>query len=239
MRRMLLLSNSSIPGEDYFNWGKPFLKEFLGEKPIEVLFIPYAGVTISYDEYTATLQKVYNEVGHSVVGIHTFSDPKEAVMNASAIAVGGGNTFRLFEQLHQYDLIEAINKRVEDGVPYMGWSAGTNTTLPFLYTTNDMPITEPASFKGLGQLPFQVNVHYTNASIPGHGGETRDMRLMEFKTLHPQTPLVGLRECSLIEVVGDRYYLKGRGNTMKLFSLDGKHQEIPEGEFDPSSWGAG
>ena len=118
----------------------------------------------------------------------------------------------------------------------MGWSAGSNTACPHLFTTNDMPIVEPKSFKGLGPLPFQLNVHYTNASIPAHGGETRDMRLAEFQVLHPEVALIGLRECSLIEIEGDKFYLKGRGNSMKLFKSDGNHLEIEEGEFNPSDW---
>ncbi|MBD79487.1 MAG: dipeptidase PepE [Crocinitomicaceae bacterium] len=235
MKKLLLLSNSSIPSESYFNWGKPFLKDFLGEERKTVLFVPYAGVTMSFSEYTETVKKVYNEMGHDLVGIHEFDDPQKAIEECEALAVGGGNTFRLFQLLHENELIETINSRIEAGMPYMGWSAGSNTACPFLFTTNDMPIVQPKSFNGLGQIPFQLNVHYTNASIPGHGGETRDMRLTEYLVLQ-ETPLVGLRECSLIEIQGDQYYLKGRGNTMKLFRSNGNHQEIPEGRFDPAEW---
>lgn len=236
MRKLLLLSNSSIPNEPYFNWGKPFVKEFLGDKKVTVLFIPFAGVTMSYGVYTNTVKGVFNEMGHDIVGINEFENPKEAIKNCEALAVGGGNTFRLFQQLHELNLIDTINQRINEGMPYMGWSAGSNTCCPHLYTTNDMPIVQPKSFEGLGQIPFQLNVHYTNESIPGHGGETRDTRLTEFQVLHPTTPLIGLRECSLIEIKGHSYCLKGRGNTMKLFRLDGNHIEIPEGSFDPASW---
>lgn len=236
MKRLLLLSNSSIPNESYFNWGKQFVKDFLGQERKTVLFIPYAGVTVNNDAYSNTLRKVFNEIGHDIVGIHEYDNPKEAIENCEALAVGGGNTFRLFQLLHEYDLIDIINKRIDKGMPYMGWSAGSNTACPHLFTTNDMPIVEPKSFKGLGQLPFQLNVHYTNASIPGHGGETRDMRLAEFQVLQPEVALIGLRECSLIEIEGDKFYLKGRGNSMKLFKSDGNHLEIEEGEFNPSDW---
>lgn len=236
MKKLLLLSNSSIPSEPYFNWGKSFVKDFLGDKRIKVLFIPYAGVTMSYNAYTETVKGVYNGIGHDIVGIHEFENPKEAIKGCEALAVGGGNTFRLFQQLHEFDLIDTINQRIIDGMPYMGWSAGSNTACPYLYTSNDMPIVEPKSFSGLGQISFQINPHYTNASIQGHGGETRDTRLMEFKALHPDMQVVGLRECSLIEIAGNEHMLKGRGNTMKLFRNNGNHIEIPEGSFDPASW---
>lgn len=236
MRKLLLLSNSSIPSEPYFNWGKPFVKEFLGEKQKTVLFVPYAGVSINYEEYTTMVSKVFGEIGHEIVGIHEFDNPIVAINNCEALAVGGGNTFRLFQQLHELGLMDVINKRIDAGMPYMGWSAGSNTACPFLFTTNDMPIVQPPSFNGLGQLPFQLNVHYTQAVIDGHGGESRDTRLAEYLVLNKDLPLIGLRECSLIEVNGNTYQLKGRGNTMKLFKTDGNHLEIPEGEFDPTSW---
>ena len=236
MKKLLLLSNSSIPSEPYFTWGRPFLKEFLGAERKTVLFVPYAGVTVSNSEYTDMVKKVFNDVGHDLVGIHEFDDPKAAIENCEALAVGGGNTFRLFQLLHKYDLIDTINKRIDNGMPYMGWSAGSNTACPYLYTTNDMPIVQPPSFKGLGQLSFQLNVHYTKETLEGHGGESRDTRLAEFQVMHPNLPLIGLKECSLIEVVGDKFYLKGRGNSMILFQPGGKHIEIEEGEFDPKVW---
>ena len=76
----------------------------------------------------------------------------------------------------------------------------------------------------------------THEVLEGHGGESRDARLAEFLIQNPTLPLVGLRECSLIEIKGDKFYLKGRGSTMKLFRKNGKHEEIEEGEFDPSNW---
>lgn len=236
MRRLLLLSNSSIPSEPYFNWGKPFVKDFLGSSKKTVLFVPFAGVTISFDEYTQTIKNVFAELGYEIMGLHEFENPKQAILECDALAVGGGNTFQLFKMLHEQGLIDVINHRIESGMPYIGWSAGSNTACPHLYTTNDMPIVQPSSFKGLGQLSFQLNVHYTEDTIAGHGGESRDTRLAEYLVVNPETPLIGLRECSLIEIEGDKHYLKGRGNTMKLFRSDGKHIEIPEGEFDPTSW---
>ena len=76
--------------------------------------------------------------------------------------------------------MQAIRSRVKAGVPYVGWSAGSNVACPAISTTNDMPIVEPASFRAVGAVKFQINPHYLDANPEGHAGETREVRLLEF-----------------------------------------------------------
>ena len=49
--RLLLISNSTNAGEAYLDYPKYQIRDFLGEQSLNCLFIPYAGVTISFDEY--------------------------------------------------------------------------------------------------------------------------------------------------------------------------------------------
>jgi dipeptidase E len=64
--RLLLSSNSANPGESYLAHAKNQLKDFLGEQKQNVIFIPYAVVTFSFDEY----EKKVNDVFDEVVGLH-------------------------------------------------------------------------------------------------------------------------------------------------------------------------
>ena len=70
---LLLISNSTMAGEAYLDYPKYDIRDFLGAKPVKALFIPYAGVTLSWDDYEARVKTRFNEVGHDVVSIHRFS----------------------------------------------------------------------------------------------------------------------------------------------------------------------
>jgi dipeptidase E len=195
---LLLLSNSTNSGEAYLSYPKGYIKEFLGSTPVKALFIPYAAVTFTFDEYEQRVNERFHEIGHEVVSVHHFLDPVEAVRNATAIVIGGGNTFHLLRHLQKNNLLEMIRKRVLEGIPYIGWSAGSNITCPTICTTNDMPIVETDGFKALNLVPFQINPHYTDFVPEGFGGETRDQRITEFLAANPLVPVIGLREGTLL-----------------------------------------
>jgi dipeptidase E len=208
--RLLLISNSTNPGESYLDYPKQQIRKFLGQQPVTALFIPYAAVTFSYDEYEAKVENRFSEIGHHVAGIHHYSDPVKAVEEADAIVVGGGNTWKLVQMLHSDKLMEAIRKRVMDGVPYVGWSAGSNIACPTLRTTNDMPIIHPVHFETLNLVPFQINPHYTDVHPEGHGGETREDRIREFIEINPDIYVVGLREATMLLLENEKLTLIGK-----------------------------
>lgn len=160
----------------------------------KLLFIPFAGVTLSWDDYTAKVQTALPQ--WEITGLHQVADPAQAITSAQGIIVGGGNTFYLLQQLYQQQLFTPLRQAVKQGLPYLGWSAGANICGNSIRTTNDMPIVMPPSFDALQWVPFQLNPHYSDYQPPGHNGETRAQRLAEFCQLNPQMPVIGLREGS-------------------------------------------
>jgi dipeptidase E len=217
--RLLLISNSTNAGEEYLAYPMPTIKSFLGETPLKSLFIPYAGVTVSFDDYAAKVQERFREIGQTIESIHVHADPVKAVNEAEVIVVGGGNTFQLLKMIQDNGLIEPIRKKVLSGTPYVGWSAGSNMCCPTIRTTNDMPIVQPASFDALNLIGFQINPHYLDANPEGHAGETREARILEFLEVNPGVVVVGLREGTMfliekgtIKLIGSRkarIFLKG------------------------------
>ena len=208
--KLLLISNSTNVGEAYLDYPKEQIRNFLGEKSVTALFIPYAGITLSYGDYEKKVESRFSEIGHHVASIHHFDDPVRAVSEAEAIVIGGGNTWKLVQMLHQNLLMEPIRKAVLAGTPFVGWSAGSNVACPTLRTTNDMPIIYPISFETLHFVPFQINPHYLDAHPEGHGGETREERIREFIEINPDVYVVGLREGTMFWLENGKLRLIGK-----------------------------
>lgn len=223
--RLLLISNSTNPGEGYLEYPKQHIKEFLGEKSVNAIFIPYAAVTFSFKEYEEKVNARFAEIGHQVTSIHRFINPIDAIENADAIVVGGGNTWQLVKMLQDKGLMKAIRKRVKKGTPYIGWSAGSNIACPTLKTTNDMPIVEPSSFKTLKLVPFQINPHYLDDNPSNHGGETREVRINEFIEANQNTYVVGLRESTMLLLDQNDLVMLGNRNA-RIFKFGEDPKEL-------------
>lgn len=206
---LLLLSNSRSPDGGYLTHAGEAITEVAGGRK-RAIFIPYAGVTISWDDYTKKVQGVFSPLGIEVTSAHRAEDPAALVAQAEIIVVGGGNTFNLLKCCRDAGLLPLIASRVKAGAPYIGWSAGSNLACPTICTTNDMPIIDPGGLGALGLVPFQINPHYTEAHPPGHRGETRLQRLREFCTLNPQVPVLGLPEGTGLRIHDDKRTLQGR-----------------------------
>ena len=181
-----------------------------------ILFIPWA--LDDYDAYLAAMRERGLDAGYELVGIHEFDDPVAAIHDAEAVSVGGGNTFRLTWELQRSGAMQAIRQLVlDDGIPYMGVSAGSNVACPTMQTTNDMPIARPESFATLGLVHFQINAHYFTGTtwiqtpkgdMLEHFGETRDDRIREYHEMN-DLPVIGLREGSFLRCSDAGIHLVG------------------------------
>ena len=214
MKNALLISASSYQDTGYLRHCKNWVKDFLGESgKEEILFIPYAGVRRSNDEYE---QKVIDRLKNkNIKSIHHYEDKISAIKNANSIAVGGGNTFMLLYTLYKLNLIEPIKEAVANGAKYFGWSAGANIAGKTMMTTNDMPIIMPKSFEGLNIFPYQINPHFISGKLVGHNGESREERLEEFLIANPKETIYALPEGTALliedseaEVIGHSEILK-------------------------------
>jgi dipeptidase E len=199
-----------------------------------LLFVPYA--LRDHDRYVAVLYERGLDAGYELDGIHRHADAIEAVRQAEAIYIGGGNTFRLLAELYRLRLLDVIRQRVRDGIPYLGVSAGTNVACPTIKTTNDMPITWPPSLDALGLVPFQVNAHYYTGhnfvkqgdGFHEHFGETRDERLREFHEMN-DAPVIGLWEGGMLRIEDAQVRLLAA--PARVFRKDHEPEDVAPGSL--------
>jgi dipeptidase E len=210
MQQITIASTSTLHGSGYLEYILDYLNVFFKDANT-ILFIPYARPGgISHDTYTEAARTAFAKINKTVIGIHKYNNPTEAVQQAEAIFVGGGNTFVLTNQLYKNHIIEPLQTAVKSGTPYLGTSAGSNICGLTIKNTNDMPIVYPPSFNALALVPFNINPHYLDPSPDSkHMGETRETRIKEFHNFNTN-PVVGLREGSWLAVSGPSIILKGQ-----------------------------
>jgi dipeptidase E len=228
MKNIIIASTSTLHGGNYLEYLVPDLSIHF-EKCKTILFIPFARPCgISHEEYTSKVATTFSKINIKVKGIHEYQDFSKAITHAEGIFTGGGNTFLLVAQLYKNKIMTILAEAIKRGIPYLGTSAGSNICGLTMQTTNDMPIVYPPSFKTLGLIPFNLNPHYLDADLQSkHMGETRETRINEFHAFN-NTPVLGLREGSWLEVKDNKTILKGNFSA-RLFLPNQNPLEIESG----------
>ncbi len=215
---VVALSSSRVGNSSYLEPAIPYLKELFGTRLIDIAFIPFATVG-SFQDYYEKVTEAFSGFPYNI-HLATSQNVKQLLENCKGVMVGGGNTFKLLHDLYSTDAIELLRTKIKEGIPYLGWSAGSNILGGTICTTNDMPIIYPKSFKALGIFPFQINPHYHNHSIQGFNGETRDQRITEFLTLNKNTSVVAIPEGSALVMKRGVVTFRGEEGT-RFFEVDG------------------
>ncbi|HEX9305682.1 MAG TPA: dipeptidase PepE [Thermoanaerobaculia bacterium] len=223
-RRILLLGSSACHPTGFLDHAEPEIRDFFrGTR--RVLFFPWA--LRDRDAYAAKVRERLGRMGFEVDSAHETPDAVRAVENAEAIFLGGGNTFRLLKTIYELDLLVPLRRRVREGMPYVGSSAGSNVACATIRSTNDMPIVEPPSLTALGLVPFNLNPHYLDPDPTStHKGETREERIAQFHEENGE-PVVGLREGAILRIEGGNASLRGIARA-RLF-----RKGEPPAEFSP------
>jgi len=209
MTKALLLSNSTCNGRGFLDHAIHRIDSFLGPDIRRILFLPYARAEKNWDVYTTEVRERLAEISLDVVGIHTLDRPVLQLADFEAILIGGGNTYRLLDNLKTTSMLGSIQRRIRQGCRYIGSSAGTNVACPTICTSNDNPARWPSDPNAMGLVPFQVKPHYLDDSaFKGWMGDTHSQRIIEYLEEN-DTPVIGLREGSWLEVRDMNVFLGG------------------------------
>src|SRR6266498_8152 len=130
----------------------------------------------------------------------TQKEIEDVLRRASLVYVPGGNTFLLNHRLHISGVMPYLRKKIQSGLPFVGFSAGMILCGPNILTSNDMNTVETPHFEGLNLIPFNFFAHYAD---DGYGQSVHDVWLADYHFFH-DNPVIMLRDSAHIKVDGKK-----------------------------------
>ena len=146
------------------------VKKFLDKntESKKILFIPTATNVDEYKKYIHLTQKVFEDFGYEVenfdVSIFSEEIAKEKLSEAKIVFISGGNTFYLLQELKRKNLTSYLKERIENGLLYIGESAGSVIAAPdieYASVIDDKTVaTELNDYTGLNLVDFYIVPHF-------------------------------------------------------------------------------
>ena len=146
------------------------VKKFLDKntESKKILFIPTAANVEEYKKYMHLTQKAFEDFGYEVENfdVSVFSEEiaKEKLSEAKIVFISGGNTFYLLQELKRKNLITYLKERIENGLLYIGESAGSVIAAPdieYASIVDDKTLaTELDDYAGLNLVDFYIVPHF-------------------------------------------------------------------------------
>ena len=146
------------------------VKKFLDKntESKKILFIPTATNVDEYKKYIYLTQKAFEDFGYEVenfdVSIFSEEIVKEKLSEAKTVFISGGNTFYLLQELKRKNLTSYLKERIENGLLYIGESAGSVIAAPdieYASIVDDKTLaTELNDYTGLNLVDFYIVPHF-------------------------------------------------------------------------------
>ena len=157
----------------YLAGAKELVQNFLAQNDVqEILFIPTAANVEEYRDYVNEGIAVLKENGYDVTVLDVATAPHgksvQVIKNSGCLCISGGNTFYLLQELKRNGLLDLVNQKVQDGMLYIGESAGAIIACPDISYNQIMDdktvATELTNYSGMGLVNYYVLPH--NGEFP-------------------------------------------------------------------------
>src|SRR5215217_5905675 len=131
---------------------KPYLTD--KDDPI-VAYLPLASLYAEkWLEMNASAFRELAQIREVNAELMTPKEIENIIREAALVYVPGGNTFLLNHRLHASGVMPYLKKKIQNGLPVVGFSAGTILCGPNILTSKDMNTVETNHFDGLCATPF-------------------------------------------------------------------------------------
>jgi len=178
---------------------RPYLEE---DGSSTIAFLPQASLNVRHWlDYTV---REFDGLGHiELIDTERMDLPamESIIRKAEAVYVSGGNTFLLNHRLHISGLMPYLRKKIQAGLPVVGFSAGMILCGPNILTSKDMNSVETNRFDALNASPFNFLAHY-DADAYGQS-LVHDDWLSEYHTFHDNAVIL-LNDGGYVKVDGKK-----------------------------------
>ena len=202
---MINLHLLSTPGENDLRYvieaSRPYLEE--KDNPI-VAYLPLAslyaekwlGVNESAFKGLAQIKEVNAE-------LMSQAEIENIIRDAALVYITGGNTYLLNHRLHMSGIMPYLKKKIQNGLPVVGISAGMILCGPNILTSTDMNSVETPHFNSLNLIPLNFFAHYPDDE---YGQSVYDNWLADYHFFH-DNPVLLVSDGAYVKVDGKKTIL--------------------------------
>ena len=199
----------STPGKDDLRDVVEASRPYLEEKDDPVIaYMPLA--SLYAEKWRGLDESAFKGLGRLVeinAELMTQKEFENILRESALVYIPGGNTFLLNHRLHVSGVMPYLRKKIQSGLPLVGFSAGMVLCGPNILTSRDMNPLETTHFDGIHVSPFNFLAHYP---LDAYGQSIVDDWLADYHFFH-DNPVI---------MVCDRAYVK----------MDGKKTTLVRGE---------
>ena len=224
---MMNLHLFSTPGKDDLRYvieaSRPYLED--KDDPI-IAYMPLA--SLYAEGWRWMNEKAFDGLAQLVeinAELMTQREIENILRDAALVYIPGGNTFLLNHRLHTCGVTPYLKKKIQNGLPLVGFSAGTIVCGPNILTSKDMNTVETTHFDGLQVTPFNFLPHYPKDA---YGQSVQDDWLGDYHFFH-DNPVIMLCDDAYIKVDGKKTSLV-RGEAY-LLRKDRDKEQLEEGKL--------
>ena len=217
----------STPGQDdlreVVEASRPYLEE--KDEPV-IAYLPLASL---YTERWQRLnEEAFRDLGRLVevnAELMTQREIENIIRDAALVYITGGNTFLLNHRLHVSGVMPYLKKKIQNGLPVVGVSAGMVVCGPNILTSRDMNTVETTYFNGLNVSPFNLLVHYP---LDAFGQSVVDDWLRDYHFFH-DNPVLMVCDGAQVKMDGKKTFLAG--GEAYILKKDLEKERLDEGKI--------
>ena len=188
---------------------RPYLEN--KDEPV-IAYLPLA--SLYAERWQRLNEEAFRGLGRLVdvnAELMTQREIENIIRDAALVYIPGGNTFLLNHRLHVSGVMPYLKKKIQNGLPVVGVSAGMIVCGPNILTSRDMNTVETTYFSGLNASPFNFLAHYP---LDAYGQSVADAWLRDYHFFH-DNPVIMVCDGAQVKMDGKKTFL-ARGEAYVL-----------------------